>query len=204
MRTLIYLLIVGNLLALFIGVTMQVAPGKLQTWFGTWAGWITLRRVTKPLEIPRDTDRFVLRYPRLLGAVLVASASLILIKGALFVAPLSTNAGGQLLARLFPAARLASAAWETLWLSSLWLLALGAVLALAVGLLAWFRTDWLDRWSTLSNRWISTRRAAKPAAKPYFGFDRWVRDKPRLWGGLITLLTLYTLAVPVWFVRVIP
>ena len=204
MRALIYLLIVGNLLALFIGVTMQVAPGKLHAWFGTWVGWITLRRATKPLEIPRDTDRFVLRYPRLLGAVLVAGASLILIKGALFVAPLSTAAGGQILARLFPATRLARAAWETLWLSSLWLLALGAVLALAVGLLAWFRTDWLEIWSTLSNRWVSTRRVTKPVAKPYFGFDRWVHTRPRLWGGLITLFTLYTLVMLVWFVRVVP
>lgn len=204
MRTLIYLLIVGNLLALVLGVTMQVAPGKLHTWFGTWAGWITFRRATKPLDIPRDTDQFVLRYPRLLGATLLASAALILIKGALFVAPLSTAAGGQLLARFFPATRLARGAWETLWLSSIWLLALGAVLALAVGLLAWFRTDWLTNWSALSNRWISTRRVAKPAAKPYFGLERRVRAQPRLWGGLITLLTLYTLAVLVWFVRVVP
>lgn len=204
MRILIYLLIVGNLLALFIGVTMQVAPGKLHTWFGTWVGWITLRRATKPLDIPRDTDRFVLRYPRLLGATLVASASLILIKGALFVAPLSTAAGGQLLARLFPATRLASAAWETLWLSSIWLLALGALLALAVGLLAWLRMDWLAGWSALSNRWISTRRVAKPAAKPYFGLDRRVHARPRLWGGVITLLTLYTLVMLVWFMRVVP
>lgn len=204
MRTLIYLLIVGNLLALALGVTMQVAPGKLHSWFGTWAGWITFRRATKSFDIPRDTDRFVLRYPRLLGAVLVASASLILIKGALFVAPLSTAAGGQVLARLFPAARLASTAWETLWLSSLWLLALGAVLALAVGLLAWFRMDWLAGWSALSNRWISTRRVAKPAATPYFGLERRVRARPRLWGGLITLLTLYTLAVLIWFVCAVP
>ena len=204
MRILIYLLIAGNLLALFVGVTMQAAPGKLHTWFGTWAGWITLRRVTKPLDVPRNTDRFVLRHPRLLGATLLASAILILIKGALFVAPLSAAAGGQILARLFPATRLASTAWETLWLSSIWLLALGALLALAVGLLALFRMDWLESWSALSNRWISTRRVAKPAAKPYFGLDRLVRDKPRLWGGLITLLTLYTIAVLVWFVRVIP
>ena len=204
MRVLIYLLIVGNLLALFIGVTMQVAPGKLHTWFGTWVGWITLRRVTKPLDIPRDTDRFILRYPRLRGATLVASASLILVKGALFVAPLSTAAGGQILARLFPATRLASAAWETLWLSSIWFLALGALLALAVGLLAWFRMDWLAGWSALSNRWISTRRVTKPAAKPYFGFDRWVHARPRLWGGVIILLTLYTLVMLVWFMRVVP
>lgn len=204
MRTLIYLLIVGNLLALALGVTMQVAPGKLHSWFGTWAGWITLRRATKPLDIPRDTDKFVLRYPRLLGVTLVASASLILIKGALFVAPLSTNAGGQLLARLFPATRLARGAWETLWLTSLWVLALGAVLALAVGLLALLRIDLLKSWSALSNRWVSTRRGAKPAAKPYFGVEHRVRAQPRLWGGLITLLTLYTLAVLIWFVRAVP
>lgn len=204
MRILIYLLIMGNLLALALGVTMQVAPGKLHTWFGTWAGWITFRRVTKPLDIPRNTDQFILRYPRLLGATLLASAILILIKGALFVAPLSTTTGGQLLARVFPATRLARGAWETLWLSSIWLLALGTVLALAVGLLAWFRMDWLARWSTLSNHWISTRRMTKPAAKPYFGVERWVRAQPRLWGGLITLLTLYTLVVLIWFVRVVP
>lgn len=204
MRTLIYLLIVGNLLALFIGVTIQVAPGKLRSWFGTWAGWITLRRATKPLDIPRDTDRFVLRYPRVLGAVLVVSASLILIQGAWFVAPLSTSAGGQLLAHLFPATRLAHGAWETLWLTSLWVLALGAVLALAVGLLALFRLDLLKSWSVLSNRWISTRRAAKPVSTAYFGVEHRVRAQPLLWGGLITLLSLHTLAVLIGFLRGVP
>ena len=54
---LILLLIFGNLLAFFIGVLMVTAPARLNNLFRISNRWISTRRMTKPLAMPRQADR---------------------------------------------------------------------------------------------------------------------------------------------------
>lgn len=202
MRFLIVALVIGNLLALAGGVLLLLAPQSMINWLGLRrAHPLSMRRVTKSLETLRDIDAPIMRYARVLGIVLCAGGLYVLIKWSMFVATLTLADGARLLARLFPNSGLPLPMWEWLWLVLLLLVFIGAVLALAVGTLAFVRADWLKRLSTFSNRWVSTRQAAKPIAKPYYGIDRLVALRPQVWGGVLVLLSCYTLVMILWFSR---
>lgn len=96
---LILILLTGNLLAFVVGVlmlTMLERPGGAL--FQLTDRWISMRRITKPLEVPHQTDHVMLRYPRSLSVILLASAVLILAKGTAFVSEPSVADGGRQLA----------------------------------------------------------------------------------------------------------
>jgi hypothetical protein len=187
----ILFLIVGNIFAVVVGILMMTAPHRFRSWFSGSNRRISLRKLTKPLDISHETDRVLLKHPQWLGAAMLASSALILIRGTIFISDVSAVEGGRLLARLYMATKLPSGAWETLWLSLISLIMLGASLALVVGLLLMFDVKILKRWSKTANRWISLRRVTKPADKPNYSLDNLVRETPRVWGGVITLLALY-------------
>jgi hypothetical protein len=194
---LVVLLIFGNVFALLIGVLMLAAPQQLSALFNISNRWISTRRITKPLEMPRQTDLAMLRYPRVLGAILLASAALILIKGMNFITGISVADGGRLLARLYGDAGISSSAWESLWISLIAFIVLGTVMAVAVGLMSLFKLGKLKHWLEASNRWVSTRQVTKPLDTPHYHLDKLVVAQPRIWGGVITALSLFS-AVVLW------
>jgi hypothetical protein len=200
MRYLMYLLIAGNLFALGLGVLLLVVPQKLVGWVGIGARWFSWRRATRALDIKHDTDAMLMRNPRLLGVVLFVSGAIILVRGAMFAMQISTREGGVMLAQFLGSA-LAPQAWESVWVSLLSLVLLGALLALAVGLLALVRADLLARFSAFSNRWVTARKATQPLARTYRGLDLMVHTHPRFWGAVITLLALYAVGTLTWFSR---
>jgi hypothetical protein len=197
---LVVLLIIGNVFAFGIGVLMLAAPQQLSGVFKFSNRWISTRKMTKPLEKPRPTDRAMLRYPRVLGAILLASAVLILVKGAIFVTGMSAADGGRLLAQLYGNTDISASAWESLWISLIAFIMLGALTAVVVGLMSLFRPGWLKHWSKFTNRWISTRKLTKPLDTPHYHLDKLVLARPRLWGGVITVLALFSAVVLWWFV----
>jgi hypothetical protein len=203
MRYVIYLLIAGNLFAIGIGLLLMLAPERLAGWFGPGARWFSLRRLTKPLDVTRDTERALLRRPAVLGAVLVASAVLILIKGVPLVASVGSADGGRMLAQLFGAVQWPPQLWQTLWASLVAFVALGAVLALGVGALALLDGERLKAVSALANRWVSTRQATRPISVRLVTLDQLLAGRPRLWGGVIALAGLYAVAVLAWFARAV-
>ncbi|MBI3570869.1 MAG: hypothetical protein HY082_07185 [Gammaproteobacteria bacterium] len=194
---LVVLLIFGNVFALFIGVLMLAAPQQLSALFKFSNRWISTRQMTKPLEKPRPTDRAMLRYPRVLGAILLASAALILIKGTIFITGMSVVDGGRLLARLYGGANISSSVWEGLWISLIAFIVLGAVMAVVVGLMSLFKLGKLKHWAESINRWVSTRQLTKPLDTPHYHLDKLVVAQPRIWGGVITALALFS-AVVLW------
>jgi hypothetical protein len=197
---LVVLLIVGNVFAFGVGVLMLAAPQQFSALFKFSQRWISIRKLTKPLEKPRPTELTMLRYPRMLGSILLVSAALILIKGTIFITGISVADGGKLLARLYVDANIASGAWESLWISLIAFIALGAVAAVVVGLMALFKLGKLRHLSESANRWVSTRKLTKPLDTPHYHLDKLVLARPRLWGGLITVLGLFSAVVLWWFV----
>jgi len=197
---LILFLIFGNLFAFFIGVLMIAAPQRLGDLFRISNRWISTRRMTKPLEKPRQADRAMLRYPRVLGAIMLASAALILIKGIIFISGVSAADGGRLLARLYSDVNLSAVAWEIIWVTLITIILLGAILAIAVGLMSLFKLGKLKHWAESANRWVSTRQLTKPLDMPHYHLDKMVSAKPQLWGGVITVLALFSSLVLWWFV----
>ena len=197
-------LIAGNIFAVVVGVLMMTVPHRLRSWFSTGKQrGISLRKLTKPLDVSHETDRALLKHPQWLGAAMLVGSALILIKATMFISGVSAVEGGRLLARLYMATKLPSGAWETLWLSLISLIMLGASLALVVGLLLMFDVKTLKRWSKTCNRWISLRQVMKPVDKPSYGLDKLVRDTPRIWGGVITLLALYVTFMLIGLVRAV-
>jgi hypothetical protein len=198
MYYLVVLLIIGNVFAFSLGVLMLAAPQQLGALFKVSNRWISTRKMTKSLAKPRHAEHAMLRYPRLLGSILLASAALILIKGASFVTGMSIADGGGLLARLYGDTVDSGALWEVLWLSLVGFILLGALVAVAVGLMSWFRPEQLRRWGKSANRWVSTRKMTKPLDTPHYHLDKLVLARPRLWGGVITVLALFS-AVVLWW-----
>lgn len=193
-------LVVGNLLASVIGVIMLAAPRHLKALFQFSNRWISTRKMTKPLEKPRPADHILLRYPRVFGAILLVSAALILVKGTIFVTDLSAADGGKLLRDLYGDVSVSNGAWESLWISLVAFIVLGTLTAIGVGLMSLFRVGQLLHWARDANRWISTRKMTKPLDTPYYFLDELIVAQPRLWGGAITALALFSAVVLWWFV----
>jgi hypothetical protein len=63
-----------------------------------------------------------------------------------------------------------------------------------------FRPGQLKRWAGSVNRWVSTRKLTKPLDIPRYHLDDLVAARPRLWGGVITALSLFSAVVLWWFV----
>ena len=197
---LILFLIFGNLFAFFIGVLMIAAPQRLGDLFKISNRWISTRRMTKPLAKPRQADRAMLRYPRVLGAIMLASAALILIKGMIFISGVSAAEGGRLLARLYSGVGLSAGTWEFIWFTLITVILLGAILAIVVGLMFFFRLGKLKHWADSLNRWVPPRQRPKPLDMPHYHLDKMISAKPQLWGGVITALALFSSLVLWWFV----
>ena len=179
---------------------MIAAPQRLGEVFKISNRWISTRQITKPLETPRQADRTMLRYPRVLGAIMLASAALILIKAMIFISGVSAADGGSLLARLYSGVKLSAVAWEFIWVALIMIILLGAILAIVVGLMSLFKVGKLKDWAESANRWVSTRQLTKPLDMPHYHLDKMVSAKPRLWGGVITALAFFSSLVLWWFV----
>lgn len=87
------------------------------------------------------------------------------------------------------------------WLVLIILISVGAILALIVGVLSIFKVRQLRHWADTTNRWVSMRRLTKPLEVPHYPLDKMVRAKPKLWGGTITALALFSVIVLWGFMR---
>ncbi len=195
-----HLLIAGNIFALLVGILMLTIPHRLEALFKISDRWVSTKRTFEPLDLMHDVDRHVLRYPRVLGGVLVVSSLFVLVRGGLFAANLGAAQGGKLLARIF-GGRLPEPVWEIFWIMLVSLLLLGALLALAVGLLSFYRLETLKRWSGTANRWVATQHLFEPLDAPNYLLNKIVHEKSRLWGALISAFALGALIALVWYLR---
>ncbi|MEK6770129.1 MAG: hypothetical protein AABY62_00600 [Pseudomonadota bacterium] len=198
----IMLLLAGNVVAIVIGITLMVSPGRAPAWFGQARQPRSVRQALKPLETVHDTDQLMLSRPRVLGVVLFVAAAIILVEGARIVSAVSTVQGGEILLKMFGGSLARRPLWEALWLSTVIFVTLGALFALAIGAAALFRPQLLKRWAAFANQWVSTRQAVKPyGGKPYYGVDRKLQEHPRTMGAVITLASLYVVAMLIWLLR---
>jgi hypothetical protein len=187
-------------LGLAVGLSLVIVPRKMVKLFSLNSVQpMSFRRVTKSLEIPRNSEKVMLRYPRVLGWTLLVLGAFVLIKWSMFVSSLSMKQGAQTLMRLYADSRLPAPVWEMIWLSILILILLGALAAIVIGVLALVQVRTLKNFSAFTSRWVSTRQAAKPVSRPYYGIDRFVSTHPQALGGIIALFSAYTLIMIVWF-----
>lgn len=195
-----HLLIAANIFALIIGVLMISMPHRLGALFKVSDRWVSTKRTFEPLDIAHDTDQRLFRWPRTLGTLLVACSVYVLVRGGMFAWNMDAAEGGRLLAKVF-GGRLPAQAWEVLWITTVSLLLLGAIMALVLGILSFYRLQTLKRWSTFANRWVATHHLFEPLDAPNYTLNRIVHDKSRQWGILVTVCAICALVLLFWYLR---
>lgn len=166
-------------LTALLGAAVAARPDLLARLRAATDRRYSLRRATRPLDIPRNADRLFYRHHRLYGGVVVALA--------LFLLHFLVFGERQPLWReLFPAdyrdvaVVIADAARIVLWIFS--------VFALMIGTLVFARPSALKRLEQRVNRWLTPRRATYDLDREYRWLDERLGRRPRLWGA-VTLIT---------------
>jgi hypothetical protein len=170
--------LVFGVLAIIVGIGLIISPQRMRRLFDSLNRWVSTTLFFQRAEVPRDADQVLTRH-RYWFAAFVSIGSLYALFGLLAVFNLDaflTLANAHQKYRAF--------AWgvQIFW----WLLVLGNVLALVVGLMEAVAPAQLERLSRLSNRWISPRiLAGETADRMHMGLDNWVGRFPRFSGAVI-------------------
>lgn len=165
----------GLALLLLPGATLRAAASLDRRYSG--------RRVMRPLEVPRESERFFYRHHRLLGSLLLAGTI------AFFLLWLVDFPRETVLARL--------AVWGGQALAGLILdsatifLLLTNALITVLAIIIIFRPSLLKPLEARANRWLSTRRAFRRIEEHRQPLDELVYRFPRLAGTLVLLGAIY-------------
>lgn len=174
--------VLAALLALtaLLGAVVAIKPEMLQRLRAATDRRYSMRRATRPLDIPRNIDRILYRHHKLYGAVVVGLA--------LFLLYFLTFGEQQpFWQELFPrehrqiAGIVADVARLVLWLFS--------VFALVIGTIVFVRPSELKRFEQRANRWVTARRATYDLDREYGWFDERLGRRPRLWGTVTLVLS---------------
>lgn len=173
------------LVCLLTGVVFLFAPRFATSMERGADQKFSLRKALKPVEIPRQTERFFYRHHRSMGILIALLGGLFVWlylvegEGSRIAEWLGRQAGGELL--------------------SAWGAGIGGflvvvnVLAIVFGIVMAVRPSALKGVETFANRWISTRRATKALDSEHDPLGRFAMRHPRLFGVLVLLGSLFVL-----------
>jgi len=163
--------------ALAVGIGLVFFRAPALRFFGSMNRWVSLRRSTKWLAIPRASEPLVRRFRRPLGAVFVLVAAF-----STFVLMTQVDAD-----RVVTALRVKVPHTYGVWLMEAvrWFLVAGGMLAIAVGIMLLFFPQALLALETRANRWYSFRGVSRAGDTMHMGLDAWVANYPRSIGTII-------------------
>lgn len=175
--------IIAGVTLLAIGISLIMNSAGTLRFFGGMNRWVSMRRVTKPLETPHDTRQAVQKYRYWFAAVFIAG-------GILAVSGLLTQFDVRSVIRVFGLGFLkpAFAAWIVD--SARWLLVAGNLAGIVVGLLLAFSPQTVAKLEARGSQWYSERKATRGADSLNLGLDAWVATNPRAAGGGIVIFAL--------------
>ena len=179
-------LFLGSLFSLVFGVSLFLGNRWVFRLNEHMKHWVSTREAMRPLDVPRSIETYLYRWHGWIGVLLAIGAGFVL-----YWAFLDFNL--KVVAQLF---QVRAPIWvEWLLQVAWWVVTLGALAGLVVGivLVAWpglLRAA--DAWA---NRSYSGRRATKPLEMMNFAPDRWIVSSPKLWGGIIVAGSAYVAVV---------
>lgn len=179
---------VFGLVALLVGVGLFLNQERMHRIFATANRWVSTRRGTRWLAIPRDDVESVAhRFRRQVGAVFVLGAAY-----STFV--LMTQVDVQEFGNALRGGEVSPALAAWMAESVRWLLIAGGMVAIAAGALLMFAPDALRLIEHRANHWYSTHNWTRGGDEMHMGLDGWAESRPRMIGGLIAAGALVVVA----------
>jgi len=175
--------IVAGIILLAIGISLMVNSAGTLRFFGRMNQWVSMRNVTKPLEVPRDTRQAVQKYRYWFAAVFVVG-------GLYAVFGLLTQFDIRGVIRVFGLEfmRPVLAAWVVD--GARWVLVVGNLAGVVLGLLLAFSPSTVVKLEARGSHWYSERQMTKGANSLNLGLDTWVAAHSRVAGGGIVVFAL--------------
>jgi hypothetical protein len=170
--------VVGGIVGVAVGLSLITNSERTLRFFGTMNRWVSMRRATRPLEIPRDTSRTAQKHRRWLAAAFIAGGAF-----ATFILATKFDAGAANQLLNLTALHPSIASWIVA--SVRWILIVGNLIAVLVGILLAFFPAALVALEAGGGSWFSERRLFKGADTPNLSLDKWVAAYPRQAGAII-------------------
>jgi len=181
--TLVIFLLIGSVFAFIVGLGLILRSATMFRFFGTMNRWVSLRKVMRTIEIPRDTDSALHGQSRTLGGIFVVGAgvSLVaLVKGfdvAAIVSAFRPDSEAVVIEMATQAVK--------------WMLLVGNAFAIAVGIAMIAAPHTLAGLETRANQWYSTRKYDRNADAMHMGFENWAMAHPRAIGWTMLVLSTF-------------
>ncbi len=175
--------IIAGITLLVIGVSLIVNSAGTLGFFGRMNRWISLRGVSKPLEIPRDTQQAVQNYRYWFAAVFVLG-------GIFAVYGLLRHFSTSSVITLFGLGYFRPVLAEWLVESARWVLVAGNLVGIVLGAMLAFSPGAVAALEARGSHWYSERKVTKGADSMNIRLDPWVAAYPRVAGGIIVVLAL--------------
>lgn len=182
-QVIVILFLLGGITLLALGASLVVNSAAALRFIGGMNRWVSMRRATKPLEIPRDTRHAVMKYRYWFAAAFVAGGA---VAAYGLLAQFNPRAIYTMLGLGFLNRDIA------LWLidSLRWLLIIGNLAAIVAGIMLAFFPDRVAALEASGGRWYSARKMTRGASEMKPKLDMLVAGHPRAAGGLIVLCGL--------------
>jgi hypothetical protein len=179
LQTFVIFLLIGSVFAIGVGAGLATRPDAMARFFERMNGWVSTRHVMRPMEIQRDIEPTLFKWRRPVGVVLLLASAfglfgLFRYDVNLIVSVLVGKSAGIGTAIIFDTVK--------------WVLALGNVCGIVVGVLLFQFPDVLMKLNAVMSRWVSTRQPTRPMYKMHMTLDNWVMAKPKIAGTIIIVL----------------
>ena len=186
LEAMLVVLFLGSLFSLVFGVSLFLG-NRWVFWLNErMKRWVSTREAMRPLDVPRSIETHLYRWHGWIGLLLAIGAGFVL-----YFAFFNYNLWA--VTQLF---QVRTSIWvESLLPVAWWIITVGAVAGLIVGILLAARPGLLRAADAWANRSYSGRRATKPLEIMNFAPDRWIVSSPKLWGGIIVAGSLYVAVV---------
>ncbi len=181
----LYSLLLFAIVAFVVGLMLFVAPHQLERLRAISDRWITLRKLLKPLEIPRESDPFLYRHHQWVGAIttLLSLATLYLLLYGITERLPDVSIPDQ---RYSPF-------WQWLYANVILFLWIGSIFTCVAGVTIFFRPSLLKQVEGITNRWISTRQRFRWIDQYWPHLDVLMLSRGRRIGIFLILGSLYIL-----------
>jgi len=175
--------IIASIALLAIGISLIANSAGTLGFFGRMNRWVSLRGMSKPLEIPRDTRQAVQNYRYWFAAVFVLG-------GAFAVYGLLKYFRTDSVILLFGLGYFHPAFAEWVVESARWVLVAGNLVGMVLGITLAFFPSTVVALEARGSRWYSERKVTKGGDNMNLKLDPWVAAYPRVAGGIIVAFAL--------------